>query len=83
MGYFKNKTGRIVLSVVRVLNSQSRGPMVQNHCLALRLSQPLILPRSIKGVPGPLGDLVVKSKLSPLSCSVALRQLNPVHKKGP
>ena len=28
-------------------------------------------------------DLVVKSKLSPSSDSVALRQLNPIHKEGP
>ena len=29
------------------------------------------------------GDLVVKGKLSSRSGSVALRQLNPIHKKGP
>ena len=29
------------------------------------------------------GNLVVKSKLLPLSGSVALRQLDPIHKKGP
>ena len=29
------------------------------------------------------GDLVVKSKLSPHSGSVALRQLNRIHEKGP
>ena len=29
------------------------------------------------------GKLVVKSKVPPCSGSVALRQLNPVHKKGP
>ena len=31
---------------------------------------------------GENGILVVKSKLSPCSDSAALRQLNPVHKKG-
>ena len=29
------------------------------------------------------GNLVVKSKMLPLSGSVGLRQLNPIHKKGP
>ena len=29
------------------------------------------------------GDFAVKSKLSPHNGSVALRQLNPIHKKGP
>ena len=28
-------------------------------------------------------DVVVKSKLSPLSGTVALRHLNPIHKEGP
>ena len=34
-------------------------------------------------VPGIPGDFVVKSILSPRSGSIALRQLNPFHKKGP
>ena len=29
------------------------------------------------------GNLVVKSKVPPCSGSAALRQLNPIHKKGP
>ena len=29
------------------------------------------------------GNLVVKSKMLPFSGSVDLRQLNPIHKKGP
>ena len=29
------------------------------------------------------GDLVIKSKLSLYSGSVALKQLNPIHEKGP
>ena len=29
------------------------------------------------------GNIVVKSKLPPHNSSVALRQLNPIHKKGP
>ena len=36
----------------------------------------------IKWVLGPSGTLVVKSKLSPRSGSVALRQLNTIHKEG-
>ena len=48
-----------------------------------KFNSPFIIPRSIKWVPGTPGDLVVKSKLSPHSGSVALRQLNTIHKKGP
>ena len=45
-------------------------------------SQSFILLGFIKWVPETPGDQVVKSKLSPCSGSVALRQLNPIHKKG-
>ena len=38
---------------------------------------------SIKWVPGTHGELAVKSKISPYSGSAALRQSNPIHKKGP
>ena len=34
-------------------------------------------------IPRISGNLVVKRKLTPQSGSVALRQLNPIHKKGP
>ena len=34
-------------------------------------------------VPGLIGDSVVKRKLCPCSGSADLRQLNPIHKKGP
>ena len=34
-------------------------------------------------MPGTLGDMLVKSKLSPHNGSVALRQMNPIHMKGP
>ena len=40
-------------------------------------------PRPRNGEPGTPGDLVVKKQLSPRDCSVALRQLNPIHKKEP
>ena len=53
------------------------------HWVVLRSTQPFILPRSIKWVPGTPGYLVVKSKLFPCKGSVALRQLNPVHRKVP
>ena len=44
---------------------------VQNHWVALRSTQPFILPRSIKWVPGISGNLVVKNKLPPQSgCSL-------------
>ena len=42
---------------------------VQNHWVAPRLTQPFILLRLIKWVPGTSGNLVVKSKLSPRSDS--------------
>ena len=40
---------------------------VQNYWVAPRSTQPFILPRSIKWVPGISGNLVVKSKLPPRS----------------
>ena len=43
-------------------------------------TQPCILSGLIKCVPEILGDLVVKSKLSPVSYFVALRQANTIHK---
>ena len=59
-----------------------QGSGVLNHWLAPRSTQPFIFPRLIKWVPGISRNLLVKSKLPPHSCSVALRQLNPIHKKG-
>ena len=55
----------------------------QNHWLAPRSTQPFILPRLINWMPGTPGNWRVKSKHSPRSGSAALRQLNPIHKKGP
>ena len=44
---------------------------VQTHWVVPRLTQPFILLRSIKWVPGISGNLVVKSKLPPRSdCSL-------------
>ena len=54
---------------------------VQSHWVAPRLIHLFILLWLIKLVPRTPGNLVVKSKLSPWSRSVALRQLNPIHKK--
>ena len=54
------------------------GSWVQNR--QLRSTQPFILP--IKWVLGTPRDWVVKSKLFLRSDSVALRLLNPIHKKG-
>ena len=48
--------------VVKLLDSPSR---VQNHQVAPRSTQPFILLRLIKWVPGISENLVVKSKLSP------------------
>ena len=46
-----------------------QGSLVQNHWAAPRLTQPFILPRSVKWVPEIAGNLVVKSKLPPRSGS--------------
>ena len=40
-----------------------QGSRAQNHWVAPRSTQPLILPRSVKCVTGMSGNLVVKSKL--------------------
>ena len=55
---------------------------VQNHWVAPRSTQPFILLRLIKWVPGNSGEVVVKNKLPHQSGSLALKQLNPIHKKG-
>ena len=59
-----------------------QGSPVQNHWVAPSSTQPFILPRSIKWLPGISGNLLVKSKWPPCSGSAAVRQLNPNHKKG-
>ena len=59
--------------MVKALETKSRGPVYKTTGWSF------ILPRSIKWVPGISGNLVVKSKLPPLT----LRLLNPIHKKGP
>ena len=46
-----------------------QGSRLQNHWVAPRSTQRLILLRSIKWVPGISGNLVVESKLPPRSCS--------------
>ena len=63
--------------MVKALDSQSRGTVL------LTSSQPFILLGSIKWVRGISGNLVAKIKLPPHCSSVALGQLNPIHKKGP
>ena len=60
--------------ISKMLDSQSRD-------IVFKTTQTFILLRSIKWGLGISGNLVVKSKLLPLSGSVALRQLNPIHKK--
>ena len=51
--------------VVNALDSQSMGPSVQNHRVTPRSTQPFILPKLIKLVPGISGNLMVTSKLPP------------------
>ena len=53
--------------------------MIIKYCL--ELTQPFILPRLIKWVPEISGNLVVNSNCL-LEVALALRQLNPIHKKG-
>ena len=55
--------------VVKVLDSQSRGPMFKNHWEAPSLTQNFILSRSVKWISEISGNLVVKSKLPPGSGS--------------
>ena len=43
-------------------------------------TQSLIVQRLVKWVPGTSGEIEVKSKLTPRSGCVVLRQLNPIHK---
>ena len=69
--------------VVQALDYLFKGPRSKNHWVLRRLTQPFILPRSIRLVPRTPRDLVVKSKLlSPGSDSAVLRQLNPILKKA-
>ena len=58
-----------------------QGSRVQNHRGAPRSTQPFILLRSIKWVPGISGNLVVKSKLPPRSGS-RLEAVEPHPWKG-
>ena len=55
----------------------------QKVWVAPKWTHSFILLRSIKSVPETPRDVVVKSKLSIRSDYTALRQLNPIHKKGP
>ena len=48
-----------------------------------KVDSAFILLSLMKWVPGTPADLKVKSELSPHSGSVSLRQLDPIHKKGP
>ena len=70
----------LIIAVVRVLDSQSRSPGLKTTWW---LRGQLILSsfRSQLTGTGTPGDSVVKNKLSPCSGSIALRQLNPFHKK--
>ena len=54
----------------------TQGSRVQNHWVAPRSTQPFILPRSIKWVPGISRNLVVKSKL-PLRSGCSLEAVEP------
>ena len=60
------KLFRVVYFVFRVVIQESR---VQIQWVTPRSTQPFVLPRSIKWVPGVSGNLVVKSKLPPWSGS--------------
>ena len=54
------------------------GVLCSNHWVAPRSTQPIILPRLIKWVPGISGNLVAKSKLLPRSgCSLQAVEPNP------
>ena len=53
-----------------------QGSRLENYRQDPELTQPFILLRSIKQVPGTPGDLMVKNKLSPGSGCAALRRKN-------
>ena len=74
----------LIKLVVKALDSQPRS-QIQICGVTSRstLFQLVILLKLIKWVPGTPGDWVVKRELSSQSVSVALRQLNPIHKKEP
>ena len=60
-----------------------QGSRAENHWVAPSSTQPFILPRSIKWVPGLSGNWMVKSKLPPRSgCSLEAVESHP-WKKGP
>ena len=72
-----------LIVVPRALDSQSNSPRFKTTEWLPRSTHPFILLGSIKWAPGFPGAWAVKSKLSPSNGSIALRQLNHVHKKGP
>ena len=59
-----------------------QGSRVQKKRVTPRPTQPFILSMLVKWVPEISGNLVVKSKLL-LEVALALRQVKPIHKKGP
>ena len=59
------------------------GFRVQNHWVSSKVVSIFYPSKSIRWEPRIFGDFVVESKLLPPSGSVALKQLNPIHKKGP
>ena len=67
-----------IIVVVRALDSQFRSPGFKTTWW---LQVQVILSTFWGRLLGTHGAWVVKSKLSPPSGSVALRQLNPIHKK--
>ena len=66
--------------VVKALDSQSWGSHFQKKMNDSKVDS--AFNSSVKWVLRISGDLAAKSKLSPRSDSVALRQLNPIHKKS-
>ena len=74
-GYLKKKMVKKAFGMnLGFLNKYNRNTKwVFGFWVALRITQPFILPRSIKWVPETPGDWMAKSKLSPRSGSVALR----------
>ena len=84
--HWKSKTVLVLLwnndLVVKALDFEFMGSRVQNHWVASRSTQRFILPRSISLIPGPSGNWMVKSKLSPRCGSATLRQFNPIDKMG-
>ena len=76
-----SSTAAILVSIILLEDRNISRSWVQYHWIYHWDS--FILSKSIKWLPGISGDFLVKSKLSLRSGSIALKQFNLIHEKGP